>query len=158
MAEGAFDEAIARLREGLAGRLGAMFAPYGRARLAEALTRQSNHEAALATVREALEEQEQNGAATVGAGASSRRRRSAAVASTASKKPKARSKRHCASRDANRRNPMNYAPRRASPGYGVNRAGAREARDLLAPVYGWFTEGFDTADLKEAKALLNELV
>jgi predicted ATPase len=29
-----------------------------------------------------------------------------------------------------------------------------EARELLAPVYGWFTEGFDTADLQEAKALL----
>jgi class 3 adenylate cyclase/predicted ATPase len=34
---------------------------------------------------------------------------------------------------------------------------AAEARDLLAPVYGWFTEGFDTPDLKEAKALLDEL-
>jgi predicted ATPase len=32
-----------------------------------------------------------------------------------------------------------------------------EARDLLAPVYDWFTEGFDTPDLKEAKALLDEL-
>jgi len=32
-----------------------------------------------------------------------------------------------------------------------------EARDLLAPVYGWFTEGFDTRDLNEAKALLDEL-
>jgi predicted ATPase len=32
-----------------------------------------------------------------------------------------------------------------------------EARDLLAPVYGWFTEGFATPDLKEAKALLDEL-
>jgi class 3 adenylate cyclase/predicted ATPase len=32
-----------------------------------------------------------------------------------------------------------------------------EARDLLAPIYGWFTEGFDTADLKETKALLDEL-
>jgi predicted ATPase len=31
------------------------------------------------------------------------------------------------------------------------------ARDLLAPVYGWFTEGFDTLDLKQAKALLDEL-
>jgi predicted ATPase len=31
------------------------------------------------------------------------------------------------------------------------------ARKLLAPVYGWFTEGFDTLDLKEAKALLDEL-
>jgi predicted ATPase len=33
----------------------------------------------------------------------------------------------------------------------------REAHDLLAPVYGWFTEGFGTKDLKEAKALLDEL-
>jgi len=33
----------------------------------------------------------------------------------------------------------------------------QEAYDLLAPVYGWFTEGFDTADLKDAKALLEEL-
>jgi class 3 adenylate cyclase len=33
-----------------------------------------------------------------------------------------------------------------------------EGRDLLAPVYGWFTEGFDTPDLKEAKALLDELL
>jgi hypothetical protein len=32
-----------------------------------------------------------------------------------------------------------------------------EAHDLLAPVYGWFTEGFDTPDLKEAKALLDQL-
>jgi predicted ATPase len=32
------------------------------------------------------------------------------------------------------------------------------ARDLLVPIYGWFTEGFDTADLQEAKALLEELV
>ena len=32
-----------------------------------------------------------------------------------------------------------------------------QARDLLAPVYGWFTEGFDTPDLKEAKALLKRL-
>jgi len=32
-----------------------------------------------------------------------------------------------------------------------------EARDLLAPIYGWFTEGFDTIDLKQAKALLDEL-
>ena len=34
----------------------------------------------------------------------------------------------------------------------------RQARELLAPVYGWFTEGFDTLDLKEAKALLDALV
>ena len=32
-----------------------------------------------------------------------------------------------------------------------------EAHNLLAPIYGWFTEGFDTPDLKEATALLDEL-
>jgi len=38
-----------------------------------------------------------------------------------------------------------------------NQGRRAEARDFLAPIYGWFTEGFDTADLKEAKALLDEL-
>ena len=33
-----------------------------------------------------------------------------------------------------------------------------EAQELLAPIYGWFTEGFDTADLQEARTLLAELV
>ena len=33
----------------------------------------------------------------------------------------------------------------------------REAYELLAPIYNWFTEGFDTKDLKEAKALLEQL-
>jgi predicted ATPase len=34
----------------------------------------------------------------------------------------------------------------------------QQARELLAPVYGWFTEGFDTREFKEAKALLDELI
>ena len=38
-----------------------------------------------------------------------------------------------------------------------DRGKRQQARDLLAPVYGWFTEGFDTADLKDAKALLDQL-
>ena len=33
----------------------------------------------------------------------------------------------------------------------------QQARELLDPVYGWFTEGFDTRDLRKAKALLEEL-
>jgi hypothetical protein len=37
------------------------------------------------------------------------------------------------------------------------RAKFAEARTMPAAIYGWFTEGFDTADLKDAKALLNEL-
>jgi predicted ATPase len=43
------------------------------------------------------------------------------------------------------------------PPTGVIRASATQARELLAPVYGWFTEGFDTRDLREAKAVLEEL-
>ena len=38
-----------------------------------------------------------------------------------------------------------------------DRGKREEARDLLAPVYGWFTEGFDTSDLQDAKKLLDEL-
>ena len=38
-----------------------------------------------------------------------------------------------------------------------NQGKQNEARDLLAPIYGWFTEGFDTLDLKAAKALLDML-
>jgi predicted ATPase len=38
-----------------------------------------------------------------------------------------------------------------------NQGRQAEARDLLVPIYGWFNEGFDTADLKEAKALIDEL-
>ena len=38
-----------------------------------------------------------------------------------------------------------------------DRGKPQQARELLAPVYGWFTEGFDTRDLKEAKALLEQL-
>ena len=39
----------------------------------------------------------------------------------------------------------------------LNPPGSKYPSGQLAPVYGWFTEGFDTRDLKEAKALLEEL-
>jgi hypothetical protein len=44
-----------------------------------------------------------------------------------------------------------------SPGCGPGAARAPEQRICSGPVYGWFTEGFETADLKEAKALLDAL-
>ena len=51
------------------------------------------------------------------------------------------------------------AARSHEHGAALARPGRREeARVVLAPVYGWFTEGFDTRDLKQAKALLDELV
>ena len=58
---------------------------------------------------------------------------------------------------ASRRNPSSCAPRLALLGFGLEQGDRAEAHDLLAPVYGWFTEGFDTADLKDAKALLEQL-
>jgi hypothetical protein len=50
------------------------------------------------------------------------------------------------------------SPRRNEPRAPLARPGQGAASELLAPVYGWFTEGFDRRDLKEAKALLKELV
>jgi predicted ATPase len=49
-------------------------------------------------------------------------------------------------------------PRRHEPRASLALQGkVQQARELLAPVYGWFTEGVDTRDLKEAKALLDAL-
>ena len=41
--------------------------------------------------------------------------------------------------------------------FGRDQGKVGEARELLAPIYGWFNEGFDTRDLNEAKGLLEEL-
>jgi predicted ATPase len=48
-------------------------------------------------------------------------------------------------------------PRQCEPRALRRDQGKEAARELLAPIYGWFTEGFNTLDLKEAKALLDEL-
>ena len=76
---------------------------------------------------------------------------------TSSTRARPRFSKRSASRKPNKRNRWNCAPRRASPGCGAKQGRRAEARELLAPVYGWFTEGFDTADLKDAAMLLSEL-
>ena len=48
-------------------------------------------------------------------------------------------------------------PQCAEPHLWRDQGKVQQAGELLAPVYGWFTEGFGTRDLKEAKALLDEL-
>jgi predicted ATPase len=51
-------------------------------------------------------------------------------------------------------------PGRRSPSArvsGVTQRRRGEAHDMLAPIYNWFAEGFDTADLKDAKALIDDL-
>jgi hypothetical protein len=52
---------------------------------------------------------------------------------------------------------MVAAPRRASLGCGANKAGGPKRVTCSRPVYGWFTEGFDTADLKSVEAFVKEL-
>jgi tetratricopeptide (TPR) repeat protein len=156
-AQGAFDEAVACLRDALAGGLGARtFRPYGFTRLAEALTTQGQHGAAIAAVREGMEAQEETAALRWGA----ELHRLEGIALCGLNRPEgAESAFQEALRIARRQQAKGYELRAA-----VNLAqlwgdqGRRaEALDLLAPVYGWFTEGFGTADLKEAKALLDEL-
>jgi tetratricopeptide (TPR) repeat protein len=156
-AQGAFANAVASLREGLAGRLGTLRdRPYGLARLSEALARQGEHEAALAAAREGLEAREKTG---------SRQwepefQRLAGIAlSGLNRLEDAERAFQAALRVARTQEAKAYELRAAmSLARLWGEQGRRtEAREVLAPVYGWFTEGFDTVDLKEAKKLLDEL-
>jgi predicted ATPase len=156
-AQGAFEEGSACLREGLASRLGAMrYRLYGLAQLADALTRQGEHGAALAAAREGLSNQEKTGHRQWEA--ELHRLEGVALFSLNSLE-EGQNALEEALRVARRQQAKSYELRAATSlarlwGEQGRRAAAR---DLLAPVYGWFTEGFDTADLKEAKALLDEL-
>jgi class 3 adenylate cyclase len=156
-AQGAFEEGSACLREGLASRLGAMrFRPYGLAQLADALTRQGDHGAALAAAREGLNNQEKTGHRQW---EGELHRLEGVALFSLNNLEEGQNALEEALRVARRQQAKSYELRAATSlarlwGEQGRRAAAR---DLLAPVYGWFTEGFDTADLKEAKALLDEL-
>ncbi len=156
-AQGAFEEAVACLREGLAGHLGTMFCrAYGVARFAEALTLRGSHEAALAAVIDEQKAQEETGQRTWEA----ELHRLEGIALFGLKRlDDGQTALEEALRIARRQQAKAYELRAATSlarlwGEQGRRA---EARELLAPVYGWFTEGFDTADLMEARALLDEL-
>jgi tetratricopeptide (TPR) repeat protein len=155
-AQGAFKEAVARLRDGFTRPRALRLREYGSARLAEAFSRQGEHEKALAAIREGLEHQERTG-----------QRRW---------EPELHRFKGMALLGLNRleeaqrafEDALHIAQRQQAKAYELRAAmslarlwgeqGRRaEARELLAPIYGWFTEGFDTADLKDAAALLTEL-
>jgi hypothetical protein len=151
--QGALNEAVACLREGLARRAGDLYAI---ACLAEALARRGEHAAALAAVREGRKAQKEMGRYWLDA--ELHRLEGIALAGL-NRLEEAQSALQEALRIARKQQAKAYELRAATSlarlwGEQGRRA---EARDLLAPVYGWFTEGFDTADLKEAKALLAEL-
>jgi tetratricopeptide (TPR) repeat protein len=156
-AQGAFEEAAASLRKGLAGPFRATrWRCYGLTSLADALTRQGEHRAALTATREGLsicektghrqweaELQRLEGIAFSGLNRPEEAQNSLAEALRISQKQQARA--------FELRAAMSMAR------LWRNQGKREEARELLAPVYGWFTEGFDTRDLKEAKVLLDEL-
>ena len=156
-AQGAFADAVASLREGLAGRLGTLRdRPYGLARLSEALARQGEHEAALAAAREGLEAREKTGSRQW----EPKFQRLAGIALSGLNRLENAER---AFQEA-----LSVARTQQAKAYELRAAmslarlwgeqGRRtEAHEVLAPVYGWFTEGFDTVDLKEAKKLLDEL-
>jgi class 3 adenylate cyclase/tetratricopeptide (TPR) repeat protein len=156
-AHGAFDEAVACLREALAGGLGARtFRPYGFTRLAEALASQGQHRAAIAAVREGMEAQEETAALRWGAELHRLEGIALVGLNQLEEGQKALEE---ALRVARGQQAKAYELRAATNlaqlwGEQGRRA---EARHLLATVFGWFTEGFDTSDLKGAKALLGEL-
>jgi len=155
--QGVFEEAIACLREGLAGgRRAMLFRPYGLARLAEALSRLGQHGAALVAVRDGLQEQKETGQGRWDADLH-RIEGSALVglnrveAAETALQEALRVARHQLAKSYELRAATSLARLWGEQGQ------REEARDLLAPVYGWFTEGFDTADLKDAANLLSEL-
>jgi tetratricopeptide (TPR) repeat protein len=157
-AQGTFDEAVACLRDAIAARLGAItFRPYGFARLAEALARQGQHERSLVAVREGMQAQEETG---VRRWRAELHRLEGIALSGLNRREEAQDAFAEALHVARTQQSKSYGLRAATSlarlwGERCRRA---EARDFLAPVYGWFTEGFDTADLREAKALLDDLM
>ena len=156
MAQEAFGQAIACLREGLADRPGVRLRCYGLVKLAEALARQGECGAALVAVREGLEEQEQTG---------QRRwepelhRLEGVALLGINRLEEAQNALEEALRIARRQQAKSYELRAATTLARLwgDQGHHAEARDLLAPIYGWFTEGFGTPDLKDAKTLLDEL-
>jgi predicted ATPase len=153
--QGGAEEAIARIREGVTKSTG-LGRPYGLAYLTEALAWHGDRAAALAALQEGLEIARTTGehgwdaelhrlAGTVllAEGKLNEGEASLQQAIRVAQAQQAKSLELRAVRDLAR--------------LWGEQGRRQEARDFVAPVYGWFTEGFDTADLKEAKALLDQL-
>jgi len=159
LAQGAVDEAIGRIREGVAkwtalGRT--LNLPFGLASLSEGLARRGDRVAALAALREGLEIADATGERKWDA---ELHRLTGTMLLAENKRDEGQASLQQAIRIAQAQQAKSLELRAARDLARLwGEQGRRsEARDLLAPVYGWFTEGFDTADLKDAKALLEEL-
>jgi class 3 adenylate cyclase len=155
--QGVLDEAVACLHEGLAGPAGATrMRCYGLARLADALTRQGKHGEAVAVARDGLSTEERTGHRQWQA----ELHRLEGVALCALNKleegQNALEQAMCIARSQQAKAyELRAAISLARLWCDQNKR--QQARNLLAPVYGWFTEGFDTSDLKQAMTLLEHL-
>jgi len=154
-AQGAFEESVACVRAGLASGV-PTFRPYGLACLAAAMAMEGEHGASLAAARDGLKEQDDTG---YGWWDAELHRLEGIALLGLNRLDEGQRALEAALRVAQRQQAKSYELRAAMSIARLWRdQGKREeARDLLAPVYGWFTEGFDTLDLKEAKALLDNL-
>jgi class 3 adenylate cyclase/predicted ATPase len=153
-------DAVVQIREGLADRqkpgANKLGRPYGLGLLSEALARSGDHDAALAAVMEALE-----AAAEIGErwwDAELHRLKGLRLLARGGVED-AHAAFHDALRVAREQQAKSLELRAATSLARLWAEQGRriEAHELIAPVYGWFTEGFDTADLKDAKVLLGEL-
>ena len=142
--------------DGADRRIGDASVKRGLTRLAEALVRQGAHEEALGAAREGLQTLERTGHRQWEAQV---HRLEGISLSGLNRLEKGQIALKEALRVARHQQAKSYELRAATSLARLwGEQGRRPAaRELLAPVYGWFTEGFDTADLKEAKALLDEL-
>jgi predicted ATPase len=157
LARGAPDRAIALGREGAAAGLGTTnWQPYGLCVLAEALNRRGHYADALATLSSAFEQIEATGERAWEAEV---HRVSGLALLGANRREEAQESLRQAIRVAEEQLAKSLELRAATDLARLwSEQGRRaDAHELLAPVYGWFTEGFDTADLKEAKILLDAL-
>jgi predicted ATPase len=155
-AQGAFEEAVACLHEGLVSPIGTLFRCYGLAKLADVLTRQGEHRAALSAARDGLNTAEKTGQRQWDA----ELRRLEGVALVGLNRPEESEKALGEAIGIAQSQKAKALELRAVTSLARlwGEQGRRgDAYDLLAPVYGWFTEGFNTLDLKEAKTLLDEL-
>jgi class 3 adenylate cyclase/tetratricopeptide (TPR) repeat protein len=154
-AQGAFEESIACLRAALASGV-RNFRPYGLACLAAAMALKGEHGASLAAARDGLKEQDDTG---YGWWDAELHRLEGVALINLNRIDEGQRALEAALHVAQKQQAKAYELRAATSlarlWEGQSRRSA--ARELLAPVYGWFTEGFDTTDLKEAKALLGEL-
>ena len=157
--QGATDEAVSCLREALAAvaRRGATrYRPYGLAHFAEALAIRGEYAPALAALKEGFETMDTTGERWWEA---ELHRVNGIALCGLNKLEDGQAAFEDALRIARQQQAKSLELRAATSLARLwGEQGRREeARELLAPVYGWFTEGFDTADLKDAKLLLDEL-